>query len=336
MLLNPKDSATISGAVTDLEGVFEITDVKSGQYILKVQYITRNRTGFSWETNLSYTEPIGKKGQMELEYEVGNHKNDSDRITYDILEEQDPAEVRLLPDTAFSNTFTSDYLSQEIELGYQYKVKKFRIQLEAEYRRADLINDQVFPQPFYIERTFENLAPTVRIDIQFSKTKRLDLDYDTYNRTPNISQLQDVFDISNPIRLRTGNPELDQTFTNRIRARYRSRDPKTDQSFFVYLSGSITDNYIANSSIIADEPILLEEGIILENGAQLSRPVNLDGYWDFRSYVNYGRPLGFIKSNGNISGSVNFGCPPSGERYFQISNLSKLFFPTNHHSTVPR
>lgn len=274
------------------------------------QYTTRDRMGFQWETNLSYTEPIGKKGQIELEYEIGNNWNDSDRITYDVLDGQDPTEVRLLPDTVLSNTFTSDYLSQEMELGYQYKVNKFRIQVEAEYRRSDLVNDQVFPQAFNIERTFENLAPTVRIDLKFSKTSRLDLDYDTRNRAPSISQLQDVIDISNPLRLRTGNPELNQTFTNRIRARYRSRNSETDQTFFAYLSTSITDNYITNSSIIADEAILLDEGIILEKGSQLTRPVNLNGYWNVRSYLSYGHPLGFIKSNGSINGSVNYSRRP--------------------------
>ncbi|PHN01955.1 TonB-dependent receptor [Flavilitoribacter nigricans] len=274
------------------------------------QYTTRDRTGFNWETNVSYTEPIGKRGQVELEYEIGNNLNDSDKITYDVLDEQDPTEIRLLPDTALSNTFTSDYLSQEVEIGYQYRVEKFRLQVEAEYRRADLTNDQEFPQPFYIERTFENLAPTVRMDFQFSKTKRLDIDYDTRNNAPNIGQLQDVIDITNPLRLRTGNPDLDQAFTNRLRARYRSRNTETDQSFFVYLSSSITDNYIANSSFIATETIELDEGVVLEEGSQLSRPVNLDGFWDFRSYVNYGQPLDFIKSNGNIFGSVNYSHRP--------------------------
>ena len=274
------------------------------------QYITRDRTGFNWEMNFSYTEPIGKKGRLELEYEVGNSWNDSDLITFDIQETLDPTEIQLLPDTALSNTFVSDYLSNDVELGYQFKKDKFRIQLEAEYRRRDLLNDQTFPQPFNLERTFENLAPTVRIDLQFSKTKRLDLDYDTYNRTPNINQLQDVINISNPLRLRTGNPKLDQAFTNRLRARYRSRNPATDQSFFAYLSGSITDNFITNSSFIAEETTELEQGIILEEGSQLTFPVNLDGYWNIRSYVNYGRPLGFIKSNGNIFGSVNYSRRP--------------------------
>ncbi len=274
------------------------------------QYTTRDRVGFNWETNASFTEPIGKKGQMELEYEIGNRLDDSDKITYDVLDDPDPTEVRLMPDTALSNTFNSEYLSQELELGYQYRAKKFRLQVEAEYRQADLINDQEFPQPFYIERTFTNLAPTVRMDFQFSKTKRLDLDYDTRTNAPNIGQLQDVIDVSNPLKLRTGNPDLDQAFTNRIRLRYRSRNNETDQSFFVYMSSSIIEDYIGNSSFIAEEATALGDGVILEEGSQLSAPVNLDGFWDFRSYVNYGQPLGFIKSNGNIFGSVNYSHRP--------------------------
>ena len=274
------------------------------------QFTDRDRTGYHWEADISYTEPIGKKGQVALEYEIRNNWNDSDLITYDVLDQIDPTEVNLLPDTALSNVFRSDYLAQDLEIGYQYKVKKLRIQLKAEYRRADLINQQEFPQPFDIERTFENWAPTLRIDFKFSKNKRLDLDYDTYIRTPNINQLQDVIDISNPLRLRTGNPALDQAFTNRIRARFRNRNPETDQSFFIYLSSSSTNNYITNRSIIAEAPILLEEGITLEEGSQLTFPINLDGHWNVRSYFSYGQPLDFLKSNGHIFGSVNYSRRP--------------------------
>ena len=269
------------------------------------QYTTRDRKGHGWSTDLSYTEPMGKNGQFELEYEISKNLNTSDRLTFDV-QDGDPGETKLFPDTALSNTFDSDYLSHELELGYQYRVKKFRLQLEVEYQRSDLLNDQQFPQPFYLSRIFENLAPTVRIDLQFSKTKRLDLDYDTYNRAPSIGQLQDVIDITNPLRLRTGNPALDQTFTNRIRARYRSRDPETDRSFFAYLSGSLTDNYITNSTFIADQTVQLEEGIVLEKGSQLSAPVNLDGYVNLHSYFSFGRPLRSIKSNGKLFGSMNF------------------------------
>ena len=39
VLLNPTDSAIVAGAVTDFEGVFEVTDLKPGKLILRGQYI---------------------------------------------------------------------------------------------------------------------------------------------------------------------------------------------------------------------------------------------------------------------------------------------------------
>ena len=316
--LHARNSTNEDEADRLAENIFFTEDVRSETLN---QYITRDRTGSNWEADISYTEPLGKKGQIELEYEIGNNVNESDRITYDVMDAADPTEYH--PDTFLSNTFESDYLSQEIELGYQYRSDKFRIQLELENRNNKLKNDQQFPQPFFLQRTFNNIAPTVRIDFQFTKTKRLDLDYDTYNRTPNIGQLQDVIDISNPLHLRTGTPDLEQAFTRRIRARFRNRNPETDQSFYLYLSGSATDNYITNGSTIADQSLELDEGIILEKGSQLTRPVNLDGYWDVRSYINYGVPLEFIQSNGSFFGGVNFTRRPgliNGEVNFSESS----------------
>jgi hypothetical protein len=270
------------------------------------QYTERDRAGYHWNTNFSFTEPVGKKGQLELEYGISNRLDDSDRITYDVLEEIDSPDATFLPDTSLSNTFNSKYLAQEVELGYQYRAEKLRVQVEAEYQHSSLKNDQEFPVPFDLERNFQVVNPTVRVDYNFSKSKSLEIDYDTDTDAPSIGQLQDVIDVSNPLQLRTGNPDLDQTFRHRIRTRYRSNDPQTDQSFFVFMQASVNQNYITNNTIIAEEPILLEEGILLERGSQLTAPVNLDGYWDFRSYISYGKPVDFIKSNVNINGGISF------------------------------
>src|SRR5690606_41313198 len=40
------------------------------------QQITRDRKGFDWEASASYTQPVGKRGLMEREYDVGNMNND--------------------------------------------------------------------------------------------------------------------------------------------------------------------------------------------------------------------------------------------------------------------
>ncbi|MBB6327424.1 hypothetical protein FHS59_003067 [Algoriphagus iocasae] len=285
------------------------------------QKISRDRTGTNWQTSASYTEPIGKNGQMELEYEIGNRADDSDQLTFDILNE-DPLGLDLSLDTALSNTFESKYLTQELELGYQYQLKKMQFQIEGQYQNAKLQNDQFFPAPFDLQRTFESFLPTVRFDYKFSDNTNMELDYDTNTDAPSVQQLQGVIDNSNPLQLRTGNPDLDQSYSNRIRLRFRSRNPDTDRSWFIFAQSRLVANSIANSSFIAEETTELPGGVILEKGSQLFRPVNLDGYQDFRSWVSYGMPVDFIKSNLNINGGFSYDKRPgqvNGELSFNNS-----------------
>ncbi|MBN3518499.1 TonB-dependent receptor [Algoriphagus lutimaris] len=273
------------------------------------QQISRDRTGTNWQTGISYTEPIGKHGMMEIEYEIGNRADDSDQLTFDILNE-DLSGLDLELDTALSNSFESKYLRQETELGYQFRKEKVQIQIEGEYQHAKLQNDQFFPAPFDLQRTFVSFLPTVRFDYKFSDNTNMELDYDTNTDAPSVQQLQGVIDNSNPLQLRTGNPNLDQSYSNRIRLRFRSRNPDTDKSWFVFAQSRLVENSIANSSYIADETTELPGGIILEKGSQLFRPVNLDGFQDFRSWVSYGMPVGFIKSNLNINGGFSYNKRP--------------------------
>ena len=279
------------------------------------QQITRNRNGDSWETGISYTEPVGKNGQLELEYEIGNRLDDSDQLTFDIQSE-DLSKVEL--DTALSNSFGSKYLTQELELGYQYKLEKLQVQVEGQFQHARLDNSQLFPAPFQLDRVFKSFLPTVRFDYQFTEFTNMEIDYDTNVDAPSVQQLQTAIDNSNPLQLRTGNPNLNQSYSNRIRLRLRSRNPDTDRSWFIFAQSQIVANTIANSSFIAEEPTELPGGIILEKGSQLFRPVNLDGYQDFRSWVSYGMPLGFIKSNMNVYGGLSYNKRP-GEVNSQLS-----------------
>ncbi len=270
------------------------------------QQIVRARKGFDWEASAAYTEPVGKRGMVELEYEVGKRNNDSDQLTYDT----DEMGTRQRLDTALSNTFNSQYLRQEAEIGYQYKAEKLRAQVEAEFQVAKLVNDQEFPAMFALQRTFRSVLPSVRIDYKFTDSKNLEFDYDARTNAPGIGDLQAVIDNSNPLHLRTGNPGLDQSYSNRFSLRYRSYNPETERSFFAMIRSTVTDNNVVTHTTIAEEPIELADGIVLERGSQLTRPVNLDGYWDLHSFFHYGLPVRFLPSNFNFYGGIRYSHSP--------------------------
>lgn len=264
------------------------------------QLSIRNRTGISWEAQASYTEPVGEKGMVELEYEIGNKIDDSDKLTYNILEDGANSYNRL--DTALSNTFKSEYLTQDLEIGYQLGLDKLKLQIEAEYQLANLENDQLFPQPFYMTRSFHSILPSVRADYKLTDSRNVEFDYHTWTIEPSIGQLQDVIDNSNPLQLRTGNPNLNQSYNHWMRLRYRARNPETEQSIYASVESSFASNYVANSTFIAESPVTLNDDIVLEKGSQLSKPVNLNGYYNFRTFISYGRPVNFLKSNISLNG----------------------------------
>ena len=263
------------------------------------QQTSRTRQGIRWESGISYTEKLGKNGQLEIEYEVGNRTNDSDQRVYN-RDKEDFGLIEKL-DTLLTNVYFSDYLTQETELGYQYSTEKLKFQTELQHQSAKLDNRQEFPKSFQLERNFSAWLPTLRLEYKFSPNTNIQVDYDTQTAEPDIRQLQPVINNTNPLQVRVGNPDLDQSYSQEIRLRFRSQNPDSDRSWFLFTSSSLTNRFISNSTLIASQPITLVEGITLQKGAQLLKPVNLDGFWEMRSWANYGMPLEFIKSKLNIS-----------------------------------
>jgi hypothetical protein len=70
--------------------------------------------------------------------------------------------------------------------------------------------------------------------------------------------------------------------------------------------GTATQNYFAKKIYTTNVPEKYSNGYNLQPGARLTRPVNMDGYYNVRSFMSYGQPLPFIKSNLNLRGFGGF------------------------------
>jgi len=276
-------------------------DASQNEY--RNQYSNSDGSGFTWEGNVSYTEPVGENSRVQLEYEIRNRVEDSDKLTYNFAEQLGTYSTL---DTILSNTFKSQYLTQEAEIGYQYNTEQIRLQAEIEYQEAKLQNDQVFPQVYNLNRSFNSILPSAQLEYKFSKTRTLFVDYRADTDAPAIEQLQDVIDYSNTLRVSVGNPDLDQSTENRLMMRYRNFDEETNKVFFAFLMGNFTQNYVTNSTLLVQDSLRLSDDILLGSGATLERPVNLDGYWNVRSFFNYGQPVSFINANLNLNGGFGY------------------------------
>ena len=284
------------------------------------QETERDRSGLSMSTQFSYTEPLGEKSMMEIEYEVSNKLDDSDKLTYNVDDFQELRET----DTTLSNTFDSRYLRQEAELGYQYRTEKMRFQVETEYQVASLNNEQQFPRPFDQKRQFTSVLPSARLNYHFNENQRFEMDYRTWTNNPSISQLQDVIDNSNVTQLSSGNPNLAQTYYHSGRLRYWSNNMEKEKSFFATIYTQMAKNLITTASITAEnEPIEIAEGVTLSEGSIYRFPININGYFYGYYYMSYGQPIAPIKTNMRLYGGVRYMRRPgevNGETNFSDNN----------------
>jgi len=266
------------------------------------QHTAISQSSVGWETEINLAEPIGKNGRVEAGYEIGNKQNASNRSTYDFIESTGSYSEF---NSAFSNIFKSDYLSEELKGGYQFHREKVRLEVEGSYQKAHLQNDREFPENISLSQTFTSFLPAAGFTYKFTKARSLELNYRTNTSAPSLNQLQDVIDNTNSLHLRAGNPDLKQSFENRFRARYRTYNAGTNRNFFISVDASILNNYITNSTILADTLVQLNDKVVLEKGAQFTRPVNLQGFWTVRTYFSLGQPVPLFKSNLSLNGGIN-------------------------------
>lgn len=267
-----------------------------------------NDGGYTIGTNISYTEPLSERTQLMFSYNPSFNVNRADRNTY--LFDQASQNYTLL-DTLLTNRFENRVMRQNVSGSYRFRRDNYNMNFNLGYQYTSLNGDQTFPQAVVTKRDYHNLLPSAVFQYQFSRTNNLRLAYNTNTRTPSASQLQDVIDNSNPLQLRTGNPDLDQQYTHTLSARFRAINPQNQRMMFGFLSVSLVNNTIGNTTFVARRDTLLQGGIPVGAGARLTRPENVGNSWNVRGFATRGMPVAFIKSNMNVNAGFTINSTPS-------------------------
>lgn len=262
--------------------------------------------GYTLSSGLTYTEPLDSSSQLQFSYHPAFTKNNIDKQTNNI----DILGNYSLLDTALSNIFESNYFSNNVGISYRLRGTKYNFMARVNYQHAILKGSQVYPDLFAVEKSFINILPHVMYNYKMTPAKNLRIIYRTSTNAPSVSQLQHVIDNRNPILLSTGNPDLKQNYGHTFITRYGNTNSEKSTGLFVFLYANYTQDYIGNSTFIARADTTLD-GILLKRGSQLSKPVNLDGFYNARSFLTYALPIGMIKSNMNFNTGFTFNRIPA-------------------------
>ncbi|MGA9405599.1 MAG: outer membrane beta-barrel protein [Bacteroidota bacterium] len=263
--------------------------------------------GYTLSSRLAYTEPLGRISLIMLTYNPSYSRNNSDNKKYNFDAITDEYS---LPDSSLSNTYENQYTTQSGGIAYRVRATGLNAMAGISYQVAALRGQEQFPFSNTITRNYYDFLPNGMLTYNIAEHTNLRMFYRTSTQSPSISQLQNVVDNSNPLQLATGNPNLNEAYTQTLTTRYMVTNVDHGRSTFLLLSVVHTNDYIGNATLTAQKDTVLAGGILMNRGTQFSYPVNLNGEWNVNSFFTYSLVVGLLKSNLNLTSGLTFARTP--------------------------
>lgn len=244
----------------------------------------------------TYSEPLWKGAHLSANYELRYNQNKSDRKTFDFSHEPEDVFAGIVPvyrdwdswlgpNSPFAalDAPLDDFLDKNLSRYSEYKNYTHNIRLTLRHREEKYdYNAGVLLQPQrsnfiqdyrgrYVDttRTVTNFTPTINFRYKFSDQSSFRVQYRGDTRQPDITQLLDITDDSNPLYITQGNPGLKPQFTNSLNLYYNNYIARWKRSIVVYANYRNTRNSISN---------LVRYNA--ETGGSVSRPENINGNWN--------------------------------------------------------
>ncbi|MCH5168076.1 MAG: TonB-dependent receptor [Prevotellaceae bacterium] len=284
---------------------------------------------YSVQGRVSYTEPILKGTYVQFSYQGQYRFQDSDRemMVYDKLE--DALREKGLTDATAVDLYNGTYNGMSFEsygidlsnlvrdaMNSQYATyKEFNQSVNMMLRYNNkLENGQEFnfnmgvnwqPQRTNMEyekrgihidttRHIQNWAP--RLNLRWkTNTGQVRVRYNGRMSQPSMTNLIEVMDNSNPLYISTGNAGLKSSWDDNFNVEYNDYIADKQMGWFAGLWGGMTRRAISNATIYDTE-----------SGISYSRPMNISGSWNVRTWMGYNTALDKAKHiNLNWSQNIN-------------------------------
>lgn len=234
--------------------------------------------GGSFGVRVTYVEPIFKNHFLTFAYNYNYNYSNADRMAYNIPADGS-GELQL--DSLYSNRFRNVFQSHRISVGLRGTYPKFRYNVGFDMNPSSSESENLMDHARDVPgKMVFNYSPLFNAAYRISKQKSLNLEYRGRTRQPSVSQLQPVQNITNPLRISKGNPDLNPSYSNNFRLRYNSFEPEKQRGLMAFVNGSFTLNSIVNQTTYDNN-----------TGVQTTMPVNVNGVWNVNGMVMYNMPF---------------------------------------------
>ena len=278
------------------------------------RYYTTPGRNSAYSVQLTYSEPIATRTYLQFAYKFDYSYNKSDRqaFTMDAATYTDLANA--LNQYRYNIDGALDYLLSrghslngaeddlDAERLSQYSVyKNFNHTASVSFRKVtDAYNFSIgmdfLPQHSVLDykymgtayptitRNVFNFAPNLNFRYEFDKQTNLRVTYNGRTSQPNMVNLLDITDDSNPLNITKGNPGLKPSFNQGVNVNFRTFKMEHQRGIFSWAGFNTTRNSISNR-VSYDEL----------TGVRTTRPENINGNWS--TWCGGGMNMSLDKNN---------------------------------------
>ena len=281
------------------------------------RYSLTPQDNWSYSARITYSEPIMRQVYLQFSYRYNYSYTKSDRKTFSLT---DVDYTDIIPmyrnwdaylgrlsnpldsyeDTKLSRM--SEYKNYnhtaEVMLRIVRKAYNFNVGFQVLPQKSHFIQDY---QGVHADttRTVTNITPTLDFRWKKSATGQLRFTYRGRTQQPSMTDLLDIVDDSNPLRITRGNPGLKPSFTQNFQLFYNDYFQKHQRAVMTFVNFSTTSNSVANKSTYNSE-----------TGGTITRPENVNGNW-----------------NGNLG--FMFNTAVDSAAYFNVNTFTNLSYNHN-------
>ena len=306
---NSNSWSNVLGTLPDRPAIDPATGVWNPENYTELRYL-RNlapSSSYSLRGSLTYTEPVAKYAQVSFQYRVSYNSQERDKRSY--ITGDDFSIAGLTPDRSLSNSYESGYLTQSVGPGFRFSKERNTFIANVYYQRSALDGQIVRDDAEKIKHAYNNVTYFMMGQLNINRENSLRLFISSYTDSPSITDLQSVYDVSDAQNITHGNPNLKPTYSHRVNFHYTNSNVEKGRTFMWMFSMNTTLDYTASHLVQRPGEIIIDGESYSPNF--YSTTTNLDGYWQLRTHLSYGLPIGFLKSNFNVMAGVIYTKTPS-------------------------
>ena len=210
------------------------------------QKFTNTSNSKNWQSFLSYVEPIGHNNFIQLAYNYQQKFSESNK---DTRTKDDLGNYSVI-DTTYSKRLENDFVNQSIEMNFKANRGKYDYMFGFSMQPFNSSSKTYKGDSLYNNTSNQgiNYAPSAQFNYRWSRQNNLRIRYSGITSQPSVTQLSPVRDVSNPLNVTYGNPDLKPSFSHQLNIRYMNFMPQQKSSINFFGNASYTLNDIVSST----------------------------------------------------------------------------------------